>query len=163
MKPLRLLFVCLGNICRSPTVEAVCRQQLRERGWLDKVEVDSAGTAGYHIGEPPEPRTVRVGESRGYALADLRARQVQEEDFQRFDYILGMDASNVRFLQQLNPQTTASVELFLQFVAHPLHIEIPDPYYGRLSDFQKVVDLAEEGARRLLDILQKRHPELLGE
>jgi protein-tyrosine phosphatase len=132
----RFLFVCMGNICRSPTVEAVARVEFAKAGLA--VEVDSAGTEDYHVGEPPDPRSIRVGAAHGYDLGALRARQVQPEDFERFDLVLAMDRANLRALKRFR---LAGVEPAL-FLGDE---ELPDPYYGNAADFERVIELARAG------------------
>jgi protein-tyrosine phosphatase len=150
-----VLFVCLGNICRSPTAEGVLRAiAAREYPGL-MLDVDSAGTADYHVGEPPDRRTVAAARRRGYDLAGLRARQVQSEDFHRFDFVLAMDRANLAALEQLRPEgASARVALFLE-LGRGLVEEVPDPYYGGVQDFERVLDLCESGARGFLDSLAK--------
>src|SRR5690349_3485697 len=148
-----VLFVCLGNICRSPTAEGVLRAvAAREYPGL-MLEVDSAGTADYHVGEPPDRRTVAAARRRGYDLAGLRARQVRPEDFHRFDYVLAMDRANLAALERLRPSdANARLALFLEFAPESV-AEVPDPYYGGDEDFERVLDLCESGARGLLKSL----------
>ena len=150
-----VLFVCLGNICRSPTAEGVLRAiAAREYPGL-MLEVDSAGTADYHVGEPPDRRTVAAARRRGYELSGLRARQVQAEDFHRFDFVLAMDRANLAALERLRPEGAgARVALFLEQAGDPVD-EVPDPYYGGVEDFERVLDLCESGARGFLDRLDK--------
>jgi protein-tyrosine phosphatase len=150
----RVLFVCLGNICRSPTAEGVVRAiAAREFPALD-IEVDSAGTADYHVGEPPDRRTVAAARRRGYELAGLRARQVQPADFARFDLVLAMDRANLAELESRRPRDgTARLGLFLEFAPGTGIAEVPDPYYGAVEDFERVLDLCEAGARAMLATL----------
>ena len=147
----RVLMVCLGNICRSPTAEGVLRTlAAREFAGLD-LEVDSAGTANYHVGEPPDRRTVAAARRRGYEIASLRARQVRHGDLQDFDYVLAMDRANLAELRALAPQTPrAQLALFLDFAPECGADEVPDPYYGGQEGFERVLDLCEAGARGLL-------------
>jgi protein-tyrosine phosphatase len=146
-----LLFVCLGNICRSPTAHGVFRAiAAREAPGLVAV-VDSAGTADYHTGAPPDPRSCRVAALRGYDLSDLRARQVERADFERFDLLLAMDRANLAALQVLAPAPLRSrAQLFLEYAGHPSMVEVPDPYYGDERDFVRVVDLVEDASRSLV-------------
>lgn len=141
---MRILLVCLGNICRSPTVEAVARTlAAREAPHLD-LEFDSAGTAGYHIGEPPDARSQRHGALRGYDLSALRARQLTRDDFGSFDLLLAMDRDNLAAMRRIAPAAEdARARLFLS------HLSVPDPYYGGPADFERVIDLAERGVRAL--------------
>ena len=146
---MKVLFVCLGNICRSPTAEGVLRAvAAREFPSLD-LEVDSAGTADYHVGEPPDRRSVAAARRRGYELAGLRARQVTSRDFSRFDYVLAMDRANLLELERLGARGRAHVGLFMDFAPGEAD-EVPDPYYGGIEDFERVLDLCEAAARGLL-------------
>jgi len=142
----RVLFVCMGNICRSPTVEAVARAEFARAG-LD-AHFDSAGTEDYHVGEPPDPRSIRVGAAHGYDLAGLRARQVTRSDFERFDLVFAMDRVNLRALQHLR-RTGGEPTLFLG------DAELPDPYYGTTADFERVIDLARVGVDALIGRLRR--------
>ncbi len=152
----RVLFVCLGNICRSPTAEAVLRQLLTQQAPDLPVEVDSAGTADYHIGAPPDARSQRAALRRGIDLSALRARQVVAHDFTRFDFLLAMDRSNLRELQAMRPRNSrARVQLFLEY-APPLRLlEVPDPYYGDAGGFETVLDLAAAASQGLITALQE--------
>jgi len=146
-----VLFVCLGNICRSPTAEGVLRAIAARESSALKLQVDSAGTADYHVGEPPDRRTVAAARRRGYDLAGLRARQVRREDFARFDYVLAMDRANLAELESLRPEgATAKLGLFLEFAPEAPVLDVPDPYYGGIEDFEIVLDLCETAARGLL-------------
>jgi protein-tyrosine phosphatase len=151
MKKVKILFVCLGNICRSPTAEAVVRA-IAAREFPDvALELDSAGTADYHVGEPPDRRTVAAGRRHGYELAHLRARRVTADDFDDFDRILVMDRANLAQLERLRPgDGHASVGLFLEGVADVDVAEVPDPYHGGVEEFERVISLCETGARALL-------------
>jgi protein-tyrosine phosphatase len=152
---MRILCVCLGNICRSPTAEGVLRS-LAAREFPDLgIMVDSAGTASYHVGEPPDRRTVAAARRRGYDLAGLRAREVHPDDFRRFDYILAMDRSNLSELTSRRMVgATAQLALFMSFADSVGQEEVPDPYYGGVEDFERVLDLCEVGARGLLQKLR---------
>jgi protein-tyrosine phosphatase len=141
---LHVLVVCMGNICRSPTAEAVLRQRLAAGGLDGRVEVDSAGTGGWHTGEPPDARAQRHALLRGYDLSRLRARRVVEEDFERFDLLLAMDEDNLADLQRLKP-VGAGAELRL-FAA----VEVPDPYHGSAQGFENVLDLIEQASDALV-------------
>jgi protein-tyrosine phosphatase len=150
----RILFVCLGNICRSPTAEGVLRVIAARDFPTLSIEVDSAGTADYHVGEPPDRRTVAAARRRGYELGSLRARQVQREDFQRFDHVLAMDRANLAALEARKPPgASARLGLFMEYAPDSEFDEIPDPYYGGSEDFERVLDLSEAAARGLLSRL----------
>lgn len=152
---MRILFVCLGNICRSPTAEGVLRHKLQLAGLAGRVQVDSAGTGAWHVGKAPDPRTRAVAEQRGYLLHDLRARQVQEADFQCFDLILAMDNDNLRELRSLRPAAAvAEVDLFLRRVRLAEH-EVPDPYYGGADGFERVLDMVELACDRLIEQIRE--------
>jgi protein-tyrosine phosphatase len=147
----RILFVCLGNICRSPTAEGVFRHLLRQEAPELQVEIDSAGTAGYHIGKAPDSRSQRAALRRGIDLSGLRARQVTSGDFTRFDLILAMDLDNLRELEAIRPECSrAQVRLFLEFAPESGLREVPDPYYGDASAFEEVLDLTAAASRGLL-------------
>lgn len=149
----RVLFVCLGNICRSPTAEGVLRGMLDPS---DAVEVDSAGTGNWHVGNPPDPRAVAEAARRGLDISGLRARQVRPEDFDRFDLILTMDRSNLAALRRLRPpDSRADLKLLLEYgpVSESHGGDIPDPYYE--GGFDGVYDLIEGAARSLLDTLRR--------
>jgi len=151
-----VLFVCLGNICRSPTAEGVLRHLLNEQAPELQVEVDSAGTADYHIGEPPDSRSRRAALRRGIDLSSLRARQVIARDFARFDLILAMDRSNLRELQAMQPKDSrARVQLFLEYAPELERSDVPDPYYGDARGFEEVLDLSAAASRGLIAALQK--------
>jgi protein-tyrosine phosphatase len=141
---MKLLFVCMGNICRSPTVEAVARVEFARAG-LD-IEVDSAGTERYHVGHPADSRAISMAEANGYPLDSHRARQVSAEDFTRFDHLLVMDNTNLRAVLERAPAAARDrVALFLPFVGISEPGELPDPYYGSTRDFQRALDLARDG------------------
>ena len=151
----RVLFVCMGNICRSPTAEGVFRHFVREAGLAERVEVDSAGTHAYHTNEPADRRANAAAERRGYSLADIRARRVQDKDFDTFDYIMAMDRDNLASLtEQADAEHHHKIRLFLEF-ASGHEDEVPDPYYGGAAGFERVLDLIEDASRGLLGTLQK--------
>lgn len=153
---MRVLFVCLGNICRSPTAEGVLRHKLREAGLEGRIEVDSAGTSDWHIGKAPDTRTCQAAQQRGYDLSALRGRQVKAADFQAFDLILAMDNSNLHDLQQLQPASErAELDLFLRRYQLELD-EVPDPYYGGEAGFAQVLDLIEQACDALVLELKGR-------
>lgn len=153
----RVLFVCMGNICRSPTVEGVFRalvaRELPER----LIEIDSAGTHAYHVGEAPDPRAQRAAARRGIDLSGLRARRVAAEDFARFDLVLAMDPLNVAVLEDVcPPELRERVRLLLEFAPELGRQDVPDPYYGGSNGFEHVLDLAEQASAGLLDYLKSR-------
>jgi protein-tyrosine phosphatase len=155
----RVLFVCMGNICRSPTAEGVFRKVLAERAPDLDIFIDSAGTHGYHDGAPPDPRACRAAERRGVDLKSLRARRVTAEDFARFELVLAMDEQNLEFLLEVCPvEYRARVKLLLEFAPHLGRREVPDPYYGGSTGFEHVLDLVEEAAAGLLEHLKRTPP-----
>jgi len=157
MKKVSVLFVCMGNICRSPTAQGVFESLVREAGLHAHVHIDSAGTHAYHVGEPPDPRATAAAAERGIDLTTQRARRVTADDFVRFDYVLAMDRSNLDDLLTIcSPQHERKVRLFLEFAEDLSEQEVPDPYYGGVHGFQRVLDLVEEGARGLLDCIRQR-------
>jgi protein-tyrosine phosphatase len=150
----RILFVCMGNICRSPTAEGVFRRMLQERAPDLDVEVDSAGTHGYHVGEGPDRRAVEAAARRGVDLRGLRARMVEAADFERFDLLLAMDRLNREVLLDRSPPGYRErVRLFLEFAPESGQADVPDPYYGGGIGFERVLDLVEEASQGLLDDL----------
>jgi protein-tyrosine phosphatase len=154
-----VLFVCLGNICRSPTAEAVFRQQAAKAGWGGMFRVDSAGVADYHVGKAPDPRTCAHARMRGYDLSGLRARQLEAADFTRFDLVLAMDAAVLGTMHEIRRGTataTAQTGLFLDHLPGHEGRDVPDPYYGGADGFETVLDLVEEGSTALLRHLLKK-------
>jgi low molecular weight protein-tyrosine phosphatase len=150
-----VLFVCMGNICRSPTAEGVFRHFVEQEGLAGMVEVDSAGTHAYHVNEPSDPRASAAAERRGYSLDGIRARRVHVTDFERFDYIVAMDRDNLAALQsQSDGEHDSKLCLFLDFASGD-EDEVPDPYYGGTSGFERVLDLVENASRGLLETLSK--------
>ncbi len=157
MTRIRILFVCLGNICRSPTAEAVLRAVASREAPELEIEIDSAGTAGYHVGESPDRRSQAAARRRGYDMSGLRARILTPEDFERFDFILAMDRNNIAQLQRRAPAAARErVRLFLEFAPEADAAEVPDPYYGGPNGFEQVLDLVEAAARGLLRHLRQR-------
>ncbi|KAA0875792.1 low molecular weight protein-tyrosine-phosphatase [Nitrincola tapanii] len=152
-----VLFVCLGNICRSPTAQGVFETLLAKSPLAHQVRVDSAGTAAWHQGKAPDPRSRAVALSRGYDLEHLRARQVREEDFSQFDFILAMDGDNLRDLQQMAPESfQGELRLFLDYAYPNQRRHVPDPYYtDGDSGFHEVVDLIEAASQGLLTHLMQ--------
>jgi protein-tyrosine phosphatase len=157
MKTVAVCFVCLGNICRSPTAEAVLRAQIGAAGLDGRIDVDSAGTGDWHMGEAPDERAQAAARRRGYDLSRLRARQVAREDFERFDLLLAMDDANLRQLRSLCPeQHQAKLRLLMEFATEPAGREVADPYFGGGEGFEQVLDQCEEACRGLLAHLRAR-------
>ena len=155
MKRISILVVCTGNICRSPTAEGVLRDLVKKRGLADRVRVASAGTHDYHIGDSPDPRTLKHASKRGYDLSAQRAAQVKKEDFHAFDYILAMDRGHLRTLRAVAPEgSRAKLGLFLEASGKWKGEDVPDPYYGGVSGFEEVLDMVEEAAERWLDRIE---------
>jgi protein-tyrosine phosphatase len=159
MTAVRLCFVCLGNICRSPTAEAVMRARVREAGLTDRIRIDSAGTGDWHVGEPADARACAAARARGVELTGT-ARAFGHADFARFDYVLAMDRSNQRALQQLarSAAERAKIHLFRSFdPTAPAGADVPDPYFGGPGGFDEVLDICERACRGLLEHLRARH------
>jgi protein-tyrosine phosphatase len=157
MERINVLMVCLGNICRSPTAEAVLRAIAAREAPELRIHIDSAGTADYHIGSPPDKRSQAAALRRGYDMSSLRARRVELADFERFDLILAMDRANFEELQRSAPRAHRErVRLFLEFAPDALTHEVPDPYYGGPNGFEEVLDLVEAASRGLLQFLRER-------
>lgn len=156
----RVLFVCTGNICRSPTAEGVFTKFVADAGLTDAIDIDSAGTHAYHIGDPPDRRSQAAAKRRGYELGHLRGRQVERSDFNDFDYVIAMDKWNLEILESLcPPQRTQVVKLFLRDFAPHLGIaEVPDPYYGGSDGFERVLDMIEDASRGLLREISGSNP-----
>jgi protein-tyrosine phosphatase len=147
-----VLIVCTGNICRSPTGEGVLRHLAQKRGLAERVRVASAGTHDYHVGEPPDARTLKHAARRGYDFSAQRAAQVTPSHFHEFDYILAMDRGHLRILRSLQPAgSKARVGLFLEASAQWKGEDVPDPYYGGVEGFERVLDMVEEAAERWMD------------
>ena len=155
-----VLFVCTGNICRSSTAEGVFRDLLVEAGLGDAVRADSAGTHGYHVGEPPDSRTVAAALERGFDLSDQRARRVNAGDFTAFDLILAMDREHLSILRRMAPgDFGGDVALFLDHLPESGMVDVPDPWYGEAEGFEVVLDLVEAGCERLVDRVRASLPE----
>jgi protein-tyrosine phosphatase len=156
---LNILFVCMGNVCRSPTAEGVFRHYSRN---LDReIYIDSAATSIYHVGDPPDPRTIDAAKQRGYDLTSIVSRQVAKKDFEQFDMILAMDKENYTNLVDMAnqwgmQQHIKKIKLFLSFAKYTDFDEVPDPYYGLSQMFDLVVDLAEDASQGLVEYIQKR-------
>ena len=152
----KVLFVCLGNICRSPTADGIFNHIVLREKMDQKIMIDSAGTGDWHVGKAPDSRTVAAARQRGYDLSVLRARQVTARDFEEFDYVLAMDKSNLLDLQCIKPTTyTGHLGLFLDFGTRGDYHEVPDPYYGGHDGFELVLDLVEDAAQGLLNHIRK--------
>ncbi|NMG47018.1 low molecular weight phosphotyrosine protein phosphatase [Azoarcus communis] len=150
----RVLFVCTGNICRSPTADGIARHVIATSGLEGLIEVDSAGIQGYHAGEAPDPRTCKVAAQRGYDLSDLRARKIELRDYQQFDLILAMDRGHLDVMMRNCPEVyRPKLGLFLDFADDLPEEEVPDPYYGGPAGFDLVLDLCERGVEGLLSRL----------
>lgn len=154
---LRILFVCMGNICRSPTAHGVFRKLVVEHGLTHRIEIDSAGTHAYHVGEQPDRRARQTARERGIEIDDLRARLVERADFDLFDYVVAMDQDNYRNLERLCPTgRETKLKLFMEFAPELRVRDVPDPYYGGQNGFDQVFDLVEAAARGLLSELMLR-------
>jgi len=153
-----ILFVCTGNICRSPTAEGVFRHRVRQAGLEHLFLIDSAGVASYHIGDPPDARSIQAAKKRGFEIHDLRARAVKKSDFEEFDFILAMDEGHFHALERMKPAgARAEIAMFLDFVEdHRKSSDVPDPYYGGPTDFALVLDLVEDGVEGLLVYLRNK-------
>ncbi|MGI9025616.1 MAG: low molecular weight protein-tyrosine-phosphatase [Burkholderiaceae bacterium] len=153
----KILIVCMGNICRSPTAEAVFREKVREAGLEKHVKVDSAGTHGFHAGEAPDARASRAAKKRGYEMSNLVARQVTKEDFVHYDLILAMDWDNHALLQQIAPrQFHHKIKLLMSFATEHESAVVPDPYYGGADGFEVVLDYVEDACINLVDFVRRR-------
>lgn len=153
---IKVLFVCTGNICRSPTAEGVFRALVAAEGLEGRIQTDSAGTHGYHVGEPPDRRSAAVALRRGVDLSDLRARKVHPADFSEFDLVLAMDRGHADILRrQCPPEQASRVRLFLDFAPELGIQDVPDPYYGEGDGFERVLDMVEAGARGLLEHIRR--------
>ena len=154
----KVLFVCLGNICRSPTAEGVFREVVRQQGLDEVVQIDSAGTHAYHIGDPPDPRAQAAALRRGVDLSTLRGRQATSRDIETFDYILAMDRQNLANLLAISPSgQDHKIRLFLEFAESRPEREVPDPYFGGSSGFDRVLDMIEEASAGLLEHIRREN------
>ncbi len=153
-----VLFVCMGNICRSPTAHGVFQKLVDDAGLSKEIMIDSAGTYAYHEGKAPDSRAISTASERGYNLSKLRARKVTEEDFESFDYILAMDIDNHSDLvSQCSSQYQHKIKLFLGFAGNVKNSEVPDPYYGDINGFETVLDLVESTSKQLLEHIKRKH------
>lgn len=159
--PYRILFVCLGNICRSPLAEGIFRHQVEAAGLAQHFEIASAGTGDWHVGRPPDQRMIATAKERGVEIAHQRARHLRASDLERHDLILAMDRSNLANIRALAfpGAATSHVVLFRDFDPRPDSVEVPDPYYGGEEDFRQVFEIVERTSRALLDKLHaERRP-----
>lgn len=157
-RKISVLFVCMGNICRSPTAQGVMEQLLRREALADRVFVDSAGTHEYHIGKAPDARAQAVTRKRGIDISRQRARQAEAEDFEQFDYVLAMDRDNLALLQAICPPGREDrLRLFLEFAPQLGRLDVPDPYWGGPEGFERVLDMIEAAADGLLTDIRQRH------
>ena len=158
MKQIKVLFVCMGNICRSPTSEGVFRKIVEKAGLSDRIHIDSAGTHAYHVGKQPDSRAQETARNRNINLSTQRARQAKTEDFNEFDYVIAMDHDNVSDLEAICPENQrARLRLFLEFSDKFDETEVPDPYYGGEQGFEHVFDLVEDASRGLLNDIKEQH------
>jgi len=158
MKKVSVLFVCLGNICRSPTAHGVFQKFVDDAGLSTQIIVDSAGTSGWHIGEPPDKRSAAAALKVGYDLSNLRGRKAVKQDFEHFDYVLAMDEANLVELETLRPSGyTGHLGLFLDFSTEKNYREVPDPYYGNGDGFKLVLSLVEDASMNLLSHIKEKH------
>lgn len=158
MAKVKVLFVCMGNICRSPTAQGVFAKRVREANLEHLIEIDSAGTHAYHVGEPPDSRAQKSAQKRGVDLSALRARRALEEDFEKFDYVLAMDRDNYEGLQAICPiGAEYKLHMFMSYAPNLEYDEVPDPYYGGPTGFERVLDMIEEAAAGLLQDIQLRY------
>ncbi|MEI6985927.1 MAG: low molecular weight protein-tyrosine-phosphatase [Rhodospirillaceae bacterium] len=152
----KVLFVCTGNICRSPTAEAVFRQMVWQAGLAERITTASAGTHGYHVGEPPDRRSCTAARKLGYHMDELRARKFSPRDFHNFDLLLAMDRSHRNFISRQAPAALADrLHLFLEYTGQSGSLDVPDPYYGGDDGFIKVLNLIEGGCRSLLGAIER--------
>lgn len=150
-----VLFVCTGNICRSPTAEGILRKRVEELGL--EVVVDSAGTHGYHVGDAPDPRSIRAAAKRGYDISRLKGRKLSNDDFERFDFVVALDDEHMRLMQRACPPVHQhKLRGMMQFAPDAAHREVPDPYYGPADGFELVLDLLEQAVEGLLQEIRQR-------
>jgi len=153
---IRILFVCMGNICRSPTAQGVFQRLLEQTGLANEIKIDSAGTHAYHVGNPPDPRAQSVAMRRGIDLSTIRARRVARDDFEMYDFILAMDQENLSALRTIcPPEHSHKLRLFLDFAPELKVGDVPDPYYGGATGFEQVLDLVEIASEGLLRHLRR--------
>lgn len=157
IRNISVLFVCMGNICRSPTAEGVFRHVVKQAGMQDQIKIDSAGTHAYHVGESPDKRSQAKARENGVDLSAQRARKAMAEDFDRFDYIIAMDRSNLEDLKRLasNEEQRQKISLFMDYADDWGNSEVPDPYYGGSNGFQEVFDMVTSASEGLLEHIKK--------
>lgn len=154
----KVMFVCMGNICRSPTAHGVFRKLVEDEGYSDDIYIESSGTHAYHVGEPPDTRAQQTAHQRGIDLSDLRGQRVKLSDFAEFDYILPMDQDNYDILLSDSPKEhREKIMMFLNFAPAITVSDVPDPYYGGAGGFDQVFDMVEAGSRGLLDDIMQKH------
>ncbi len=157
MKSVRVLFVCMGNICRSPTAEGYFQHIVKDAGLSSHITTDSAGTHAYHIGSPPDARAQAAASKRNIDLSALRGRKIESSDFEHFDYIIAMDQENYSNLKIISNGQTDKLFMFLDFAEHFSEDEVPDPYYGGDQGFEHVLDLIEDASQGLLKSIKEKH------
>jgi protein-tyrosine phosphatase len=156
MEKIKVLFVCMGNICRSPTAEGVFTKLITEKKLTSRFTIDSAGTHAYHVGNPPDARAQQAALKRGVELQQLRARKVHSSDFEYFDYVLAMDDDNYsNLIHECPDEYKDKVKYFLDYAPHLGVREVPDPYYGEKLGFEQVLDMVEDASLGFLETLQK--------
>jgi protein-tyrosine phosphatase len=160
--PIGVLFVCTGNICRSPTAEGVFRKLVADAGMSGAILADSAGTHGYHVGEPPDARAQTAAANRGYDLSGLRARKVERGDFERFHLVVAMDRGHLAILSRMAGDAAPKLKLMMSYASRFSEKDVPDPYYGGAQDFEQVLDMLEDSARGLLDSVRRAAPDPAG-
>lgn len=158
MKKVSVIFVCLGNICRSPTAHAVFRQKVKEAGLEDFIEIDSAGTAAYHVGKPADARSREIARNKGIEMEDLRARKVDLGDLIQFDYVLAMDEANYADLMEMAlSEDKQKIQFFLDYATDYDEYEVPDPYYGGDQGFERVFEMIESASNGLLEEIEQKY------
>ena len=164
MSKVRILFVCMGNICRSPSAEGVFTHFVIEENLQERFHIDSAGTHGYHVGNPPDARSAATAKERGYDLSSLRSRKVTYEDLEEFDYILAMDRDNYHGLVMMasSDEQKGKIQLFLEYATEADTDEVPDPYYGGAQGFEHVLDLIESASKGFLEHVKETHLQTAG-